>query len=51
MLVASKTAPHFGMYQMFSERAYLADNLLAFTRNFDVDIHEISIYELRAVNQ
>lgn len=51
LLVAWRPAPEFGMYQMFSERRYLADNLVNFSKNFGVDIHAISIYELKAVNQ
>ena len=44
--------PETGNYQMLTERAYLADNLLNFIeQHSDIEPHQITIYELVEINE
>ena len=43
--------PDLGNYQMLTERTFLVDNLIAFTKNHpDIDPHQITVYELTEIN-
>ena len=51
-LIIAPNPNHGDRYEMFTERAYLVDNIFNFLRNYpDVDEHQITIYELRQLNE
>jgi hypothetical protein len=52
LIAPNETDGSGGYHHMISERAYLADNILNFLQNYpNVDVHQITIYELREVNE
>ena len=40
-----------GYHHMLSERAYLADNIQSFIDNYKANIHAITIFELKEINE
>jgi hypothetical protein len=52
LLIAPKEPDGNGYHHMLVERAYLADNILSFLKNHpEVDVRQITIYELRELNE
>ncbi len=52
LIIAPKPKAGTGYYHQLTERAYLADNIISFLKNYpDIEAHQITIYELRQVNE
>jgi hypothetical protein len=51
LIIAPKGPPEYGYHHSLTERAFLVDNLVNFiNRHHDINIHQITVYELREVN-
>lgn len=52
LIIAPNIKLGSGYYHLLTERAFLVDNLINFLKQYsDVEEHQITIYELREVNE